>query len=208
MDPAMLWRPESRQSRSNKISQWYIWARSGTTAEWDDNRDWKVDWKCQDRMSCQTYHTCLHPFQRQWWEEQNVSDQLLRKELRGRKIMISRSMDAEERFHHKTLGYIKCCIHTRHSIPLNSISLNWISKYLSVSGQIVVRTCQSGSLKDIKYQDIESEVEEQMEKCLAKKKLVATTVSSREVGQRRRDEGKPTSGHFCIETQRNQRNDK
>ena len=44
---------------------------------------------------------------------------------------------------------------------LNSISLNWLSKYVSVNGQIVVRTCQSGSLKYHKYQDIESEVEEQ-----------------------------------------------
>ena len=35
----------------------------------------------------------------------------LRKELRGRKIKISRSMDAEERFHHKRLVHIKCCIH-------------------------------------------------------------------------------------------------
>ena len=59
------------------------------------------------------------------------SGNMLRKELRGRKIKISRSMDAEERFHHGT--------------PLNSISLNWLSKYGSVNGQ--VRTCQSGSLK-------------------------------------------------------------
>ena len=48
------------------------------------------------------------------------SANMLRKELRGRKIKISRSMDAEERFRHKRLVYIKCCIHTRHSIPLNS----------------------------------------------------------------------------------------
>ena len=39
------------------------------------------------------------------------------------------------------------------------------------------------------------------------KKIVATTVSSREVGQRRRDEGKTTSSRICTETQRNQRND-
>ena len=35
--------------------------------------------------------------------------------------------------------------------------------HISVKGQIVVKTCQSGSLKYIKYQDIETEVEGQME---------------------------------------------
>ena len=67
------------------------------------------------------------------------SANMLRKELRERKIKITRSMDAEERFCQKRLGSVKCTIHTRHGIPLNSISLNWISKYLSVNGQIVVK---------------------------------------------------------------------
>ena len=44
----------------------------------------------------------------------------------------------------------------------------------------MVKTCQSGSLKFIKYQDVEDEVEEQMQKW--QKKLIATTVSSREQG--------------------------
>ena len=56
------------------------------------------------------------------------SSNMLRKELKGRKIKMTRSMDAEERFHQKRMGYVKYCIHTRHNIPLNSISLNWYSK--------------------------------------------------------------------------------
>ena len=44
-------------------------------------------------------------------------------------------------------------------------------------------------------------------KCFCKK-LVATTVSSRQVRQRRREEGKATSSHICTETQGNHRNDK
>ena len=120
---------------------------------------------------------------------------MLKKELRGRKIKMTRSMDAEESFHQKRMGHVKYCIHTRHNIPLNSISLNCTSKYVSVKGQIVVKTCQSGSLKYIKYQDIEPEVEDQMEKWQSKK-LIATTVSSRETGQRRRNEGKTTSSQY------------
>ena len=92
------------------------------------------------------------------------SANMLKKELRGRKIKITRSMDAEERFHNKRMWYVKYCIHMRHNILLSSISLNWTSKYVSVKGQIVVKTCQSGSLKYIKYQDVEDEVEEQMQK--------------------------------------------
>ena len=101
------------------------------------------------------------------------SANMLKKELRGRKVKITRSMDAEERFHNKRLGYVK---------------LNWTAKHLSVKGQIVVKTCQGGSLKFIKYQDVEDEVEEQMQKW-QRKKLIATTVSSREKGIRRREEG-------------------
>ena len=92
------------------------------------------------------------------------SANMLKKELRGRKIKITRSMDAEERFHNKRMGCVKFCIHTRHNIPLSLISLNWTSKHVSVKGQIVVKTCQSGSLKFSKYQDVEDEVEEQMQK--------------------------------------------
>ena len=61
-------------------------------------------------------------------------------------------------------GEVTYCIHMRHNIPLNSISLNWTSTYVSVKGQTVVKTCQSGSLEYIKDQDTESEVEDQMEK--------------------------------------------
>ena len=96
------------------------------------------------------------------------SANMLKKELRGRKIKMTRSMDAEERFHLKRKGYVKFCTHMRHNILLNSISLSGTSKHVSVKGLIVVKTCQSGSLKYIKYQDIESEVEDQMEKWQAK----------------------------------------
>ena len=75
----------------------------------------------------------------------------MKKELRGRKIKITRSMDSEERFHNKRVGYVKYCIHTRHNNLLSLISLNWTSKHVSVKGQIVVKTCQNGSLKFSKY---------------------------------------------------------
>ena len=46
--------------------------------------------------------------------------------------------------------------------------MNWTLKHVPVKGQIVVKTCQSGSLKYIKCQDIETEVEGQMEKWQSK----------------------------------------
>ena len=92
------------------------------------------------------------------------SANMLKRELRGRKIRITRSMEAEERFYNKRMGYVKCCIHKRHGVPLDLISLNWIAKHVTVKGQIVVKTCQDGSLKFNKYQDVEDEVDELMQK--------------------------------------------
>ena len=64
------------------------------------------------------------------------SANMLQKELRRRKIKITRSMDAEEeRFHNKRMVYVKYCIHMRHNIPLSSISLNW-TKWMSQVQQI------------------------------------------------------------------------
>ena len=77
-------------------------------------------------------------------------------------------MDAEERFHQKRMEYVKYCTHVKHNILLKSMSLNWTLNHVSVKGQIVVKTCQSGSLKHIKYQDIELEVEDQMEQWQSK----------------------------------------
>ena len=48
--------------------------------------------------------------------------------------------------------------------PLYLISLNWMAKHVSVKGQIVVKTCLDGSLKFDKYQDIEDEVDDLMQK--------------------------------------------
>ena len=119
------------------------------------------------------------------------SANMLKKELRGRNKNITINV-RRRKVSPKKLGHVRCCIHTRRGTPLPSISLNRFSKHVSVDGQTVVRTCQSGSLKYHKYQGIESEVEGQMEKWLAKK-IVATTVSNREVRLKRREEGKTMS---------------
>ena len=82
------------------------------------------------------------------------SANMLKRELRGRKIRITRSMEAEERFYNKRMGYVKCCIHTTTQHPSQP----------DLKGQNVVKTCQDGSLKFSKYQDVEDEVEELMQK--------------------------------------------
>ena len=43
-----------------------------------------------------------------------------------------------------------------------------MTKYVSVDGPVVVRTCENGSLKYDKYHDIETEVEECTKKWLTK----------------------------------------
>ena len=53
------------------------------------------------------------------------SANMLKIELRRRKIKITKSMDAEEKIHNKRMEYVKYCIHMRHNIPLSLISLDW-----------------------------------------------------------------------------------
>ena len=51
-------------------------------------------------------------------EERNKfvrSAKMLKKKLRGRKLKITRSMDAEERFHQKRMAYVKYYIHEKHN---------------------------------------------------------------------------------------------
>ena len=67
--------------------------------------------------------------------------------------------------------------------------MNRTTRHVSVDGQMAVRSCQSGSVKYNKYQDIEAEVEDYMKKWLAKK-LVSTTVSSSDVEIKLRKEQK------------------
>ena len=62
------------------------------------------------------------------------------------------------------MEYVKYYVHMKHNVPLESINTNWTMKYVSINGQIVVKTVQSGNFKYIKYQDVEAEVEEQMQK--------------------------------------------
>ena len=49
-------------------------------------------------------------------------------------------MDAAERFHHKRMGFIKLCPHTKQQIPLERTTLNHKKRNVIVDGQIVVKT--------------------------------------------------------------------
>ena len=88
---------------------------------------------------------------------------------KNERIRISLAMDAEERFQQKRLGYIKICLNKKHEIPLTKITVNRVKKHVSVKGQKVVRTCESGSLKYHKFQNIEEEVEDYTDDWLSKK---------------------------------------
>ena len=90
-------------------------------------------------------------------EERNKfvrSANMLKKELRGRKLNISRSMDADERFHQKKKEWSMST-----TVFMRSTTTNLTLKHISVKGPIVVKTCHSGNLTYIRYQDIEAEVE-------------------------------------------------
>ena len=124
------------------------------------------------------------------------SANMLKKDLRGRKIKITRSMDAEERFHNKRMVYVNYYIHMKHNVPLESITTNWTMKYISINGQIVVKT--------EKWKPQIHQIQNRSRRTNAKmavKKLIATTVSKREKGMKRREEGWTMSSQKTISLQ-------
>ena len=110
-------------------------------------------------------------------------------------------MDADERVQQKRLGYTKLCLNKEREIPVAKITLNHVNKHVTVQGQVVVKTCEHGSLTYHKFHNIEKEVQDYTDEWLSKKKLVASTVSSRIVGIRRQNKKRTTSSHerktFC-----------
>ena len=91
-----------------------------------------------------------------------------KKELSGRKKGISPAKDAEERSHQQRLVHIQCCIHTRHTIPLVKITMNRMTRHVSVDGPTAIRTCANGTPTYHKYQDTAAYVEEFTNKWLTK----------------------------------------
>ena len=99
--------------------------------------------------------------------------------------------------------YVKYCIHEKHNNPLDSITTNWTVKHISVKGQIVVKTCQNGN-PDIHQIPRQWSRSRRTNGKMAITKLIATTGSSREIGLKRREEGKTMSSQMQTATQGNQ----
>ena len=139
-------------------------------------------------------------------EERNTyirSTNMLRKELRGRKLKVTRSMDAEERFHQKRMVYVKCYTHVKHNIPLD-FDLHELDTEARISQRpdcdknVPERKPQVYQIPGHRNRSRRSNGK------MAIKKLIATTVSSREMEQKRRGEGKTTSSQMHTATQENQ----
>ena len=113
-------------------------------------------------------HAFLHFTDSEERDKYIRSANMQKRELRERKIIISPVMDAEERFQQKRMGYVKFCLSKKHEIPLTKITLNRTKKHVSVEGHFVIRTCENGSLKYHKFQNIEKEVENYTDDWLSK----------------------------------------
>ena len=150
---------------NNRIPQRNVRTGGHTTSKRSDNRNKNVEWKCEDWLLRKADHACIHPLQERRWKKQihqiseHVEKRIKRKEVKDNSINGRRRKIPSEKN-----GYVKNCIHVNKDILLDLISMNSTLKHVSVICQIMVKICQSGSLKYIKYQDIETEVENQMEK--------------------------------------------
>ena len=64
------------------------------------------------------------------------SANMLQRELRGRKIRITRSMEAEERFYNKRIGYVKSCINKKYGVSQRTDGGKHMSRWISQVQQI------------------------------------------------------------------------
>ena len=132
------------------------------------------------------------------------SANMVRKKLRGRKINISQSMDAEERFHQK--GWDTSHPHETWHFPRIDLAEQ------TVRARVISRWTDSGKNMPERLPQVQVSRHRirsrRIHGKMAGKKLVATSVSSREVGSKRREEGKTVSSRECTETHKDQRDDK
>ena len=108
------------------------------------------------------------------FEDTRIRDRFVRSanmrryELDERTIKISRALEPEERFEKKRLGYIKFAINKSTGIELHWIKQNLEKRSVSVYGQLAARFENNGFLKYYKYENVEDEVRNLMDKWLTK----------------------------------------
>ena len=162
--------PKARVKRTSaraagSLAKWPI----PRTPQGDDCRDWYVDWKKQIKCPATPITYAFIYFNDSDARNKYVrSANMSRKELRGRKYNYPSQWMQRKDFSPQKKGGVQQMLHSHEAWHFPSHRSRWTDsqKHVSVDGQIVVRTCESGSLK---YQDIEPEVEEYMENWLAKK---------------------------------------
>ena len=132
------------------------------------------------------------------------SDNMRKYERDERRIQISQALELDERFDRKRQGYVKCVLHKEQGLALHWIKMNLQRKIITANGQTVAMIDASGLLRYNKYEDVEVEVQNLMEKRLTKK-LVTTTVSSRETRMKRRAETVTTRSPEDEKTEKQQK---
>ena len=161
----------------------------------NDKRNWNeritLRW-----LLCYPDNACLRGIQR--YEGQGQVRQIgehTEYELDGRIIKISQALNAEERFDKKRLGYIKYAVNKSTGIKLHWIQMNLEKRSVTVYGQCAARIESNGFLKHYIQTRRCRRSSTKSHGQMVDKKLVATTVSSRETGMQRRINQGTTSSH-------------
>ena len=89
-------------------------------------------------------------------------------ELNGRTRNMSPVLDAEERFHRKRLGFVKCMIHKIKGIALHNIQMSFEKRNITIDVQVIAKIDASGKLKYNRYVDVDEDVQILMTKQLTK----------------------------------------
>ena len=144
--------------------------------------------------------------------ETRIRDRLVRSvnkrkyELDGRTVQISQALTAEERFDKKRLGYVKYAINKNTGIRLHWIHMDLEKKSITIFGQLAGKIESSGYLQ-ILYTWRRRRRSTKSHGQMADKKLITSTVSSRDRGmQRRINQGTTSSQIEQEETQKESQN--
>ena len=114
-------------------------------------------------------------------------------------MKITRSMDAEERIHQQRMGYVKYCIHVKHNILLDSITTNWDTEAFFSQRSDCGKDMPKRKPK-VHHIPRHWNRSRRTNGKMAIKKLIATTVSGRESGLKRKEEGNTTSSQMQNST--------
>ena len=159
-------------------------------------------------MPCKADYTCIHPLQERRWKKQihqiseHVEKRIARKKIKDNSINGRRRKIPSEK------NGVRQILHSHETQHSSRFDLHELDTEARISQRPDCGKNMPKRKPQVHQIPRHRNRSRRPNGKMAIKKLIATTVSSRETGQKRRDEGKTTSSQMHTATQENQRSDR